>query len=347
MKRKLQKNCEKANEKIMNKVLAILKERSMKAHELSRKQLSTIKIESPKAREALEYYIKNWDDITHPGILSLACEAVGGKLETAIPMQAVMLLLSAAVDVHDDIIDQSKFKNGKPTVFCKFGKETALLIGDALFLKGFIFLYEQSNRFPSETMRKILATIENSFCEFGNAHLREIDFKKKLEISPNEYLRILEGKGATIEVHARIGAIIGRGSDKEIEAIGRYAKILGALIAIREDFIDIFEPVELQNRIKNECLPLPVLYTFDNPKVKETICALGSSPKNPEKLTEKLVKIVFEDKNAQKLIKIMEAFSEEALNSINQLKLKKHLKDELYLLIQGTLEDLQENAYQP
>lgn len=344
MKRKSQKNYEKANEKIMEKVLAILKERSVKAHELVRNQLLTIRIESPQARNALEYYVKNWDDITHPGILSLACEAVGGNLETAIPMQAVMLLLSATIDIHDDIIDQSKFKNGKPTVFGKFGEETALLIGDALFLKGFIFLNEQSKRFPSKTMEKILSTIENSFCEFGNAHLREIDLKKKLEISPKEYLRILERKGATIEVHARIGAIIGRGTDKEIEAIGRYAKILGTLIAIREDFIDIFEPVEMQNRIKNKCLPLPVLYASGNSKVKEIILALGSSPKNSEELTEKLVEIIFEDKNAQKLIKIMEAFSEEALNSINQLKLKKRLKCKLHLLIQGTLEDLQENV---
>ena len=341
MKRKLQRNREKANEKIMSKVLAVLKERSVKAHGLCRKQLLTMKIESPKAREALEYYVKNWNDITHPGILSLACEAVGGKLETAIPMQAVMLLLSAAIDIHDDIIDQSKFKNGKPTVFGKFGEEIALLIGDALFLKGFIVLNEQSNHFPSETMRKILSTIENSFSEFGNAHLREIDFKKKLEISPDEYLYILESKGATIEVHARIGAIIGRGSDEEIEAIGRYAKILGTLIAIREDFIDIFEPVELQNRIKNECLPLPVLYAFGNPKVKEIIVSLGSSSKNSKELTEKLVEIVFEDENAQKLIKIMEAFSEEAVDRINQLKMNEYLRDTLCLLIRGTLEDLQ------
>ena len=341
MNQKKRKSKDTANGKIMEKVLTILKQRSVKALKQARKELLNMDIQSPRAREALEYYAKNWNDITHPGILSLACEAVGGNLETAVPVQVAMLLLSAATDIHDDIIDQSKLKNGKLTVFGKFREETALLIGDALLLKGFILLHNHVKPFPSETVREIFTNIENSFFEFGNAHLSEIDLKEMLEISAAEYLRILERKGSTIEIHARIGATIGGGSNSQIESIGRYGKMLGTLIAIREEFIDVFEPKELQNRIEGKCLPLPILYALNNPKVKEIMLSLSSSPKNYQELTEKLVEVIFEDKKVQKLIEKMQDISEGALASISQLELKKDLKLNLSVLIQGTLEDLQ------
>lgn len=331
----------KANGKIMEKVLAILAQRSAKALKQARKELLTIRlrIQSPRARKALEYYAKNWNDTTHPGILSLACEAVGGNTDIAVPVQVAMLLLSAATDLHDDIIDKSKLKNGKPTVFGKFREEIALLIGDALLLRGFILLQDNVKRFPPEIVREIFSTIENEFFEFGNAHLSEIDFKEMLKFSPEEYFHILEKKGSTIEMHARIGAIIGGGSKSQIEAIGRYGRRLGILIAIREEFIDIFEPEELQNRIEGKYLPLPILYALNNPTVKEIILS-NSSSKNYQELSEKLVEIIFADREVKKLIETMRDISDDALASIDQAKLRKSSKYQLKLLIQGALEDL-------
>jgi geranylgeranyl pyrophosphate synthase len=337
------KNEEKANGKIMEKVLVILAQRSAKALKQARKELLkvSLRIQSPRARKALKYYEKNWNDVTHPGILSLACEAVGGNTEIAIPMQVAMLLLSAATDLHDDIIDRSKLKNGKPTVFGKFREETTLLIGDALLFRGFILLQDYVKRFPPKIAREIFFTIDSNFFEFGNAHLREIDLKETetLEILPDEYFRILERKGSTIEMHARLGAIIGGGSKNQINSLGRYGRQLGTLIAIREEFIDIFEPEELQNRIEGKYLPLPILYALNNPKVKEIMLS-SSQSKNYKELSEKLVEVIFADREVKKLIEKMRNISEDAIARIDQMKLKRNLRYQLSLLVQGAIEDL-------
>ena len=260
-----------SREKLMGKVLEIFRERSTKPLDLARKEILEMNIESQKAREALKYYTKNWDDITHPGILSIACEAVGGNPVDAIPIQVVMLLLAAAIDIHDDIIDQSKIKNGKPTIFGKFGKDMALLVGDALLMKSFTLLYKCEEKFPQKTVSALFDTIENTLFEMGNAHLLEINFKGRLDVIPDEYLKVIEKKAANVEAQTRIGAIIGRSTKNEIEALGKYGRILGILITLREEFIDVFEPEELHNRMKNECLPLPILYAFQNPRVKKKI----------------------------------------------------------------------------
>lgn len=329
-----------SREKLMGKVLEIFRERSTKPLDLARKEILEMNIESQKAREALKYYTKNWDDITHPGILSIACEAVGGNPVDAIPIQVVMLLLAAAIDIHDDIIDQSKIKNGKPTIFGKFGKDMALLVGDALLTKSFTLLYKCEEKFPQKTVSALFDTIENTLFEMGNAHLLEINFKGRLDVIPDEYLKVIEKKAANVEAQTRIGAIIGKSTKNEIEALGKYGRILGVLITLREEFIDVFEPEELHNRMKNECLPLPILYAFQNPRVKKKILKKLAKGKISENTADEIVEIVLSSKEVQKLKGIMQKISEEALDIVYQSP-ELHTKPMLTLLLRATLEDLQ------
>jgi len=329
-----------SREKLMGKVLEIFRERSTKPLDLARKEILEMNIESQKAREALKYYTKNWDDITHPGILSIACEAVGGNPVDAIPIQVVMLLLAAAIDIHDDIIDQSKIKNGKPTIFGKFGKDMALLVGDALLMKSFTLLYKCEEKFPQKTVSALFDTIENTLFEMGNAHLLEIHFKGRLDVIPDEYLKVIEKKAANVEAQTRIGAIIGKSTKNEIEALGKYGRILGILITLREEFIDVFEPEELHNRMKNECLPLPILYAFQNPQVKKKILKKLAKGKISENTADEIVEIVLSSKEVQKLKGIMQKISEEALDIVYQSP-ELYIKPMLTLLLRATLEDLQ------
>jgi geranylgeranyl pyrophosphate synthase len=323
---------------ITDEALTSLRMRSVISLQQARKHVINMDVGSPRAREAFEYYAMNWNDITHPGIIALSCEAMGGTSEIAVPLQVATLLLTAATDIHDDILDQSKTKNGKSTMFGKYGEGLTLLLGDALLLKGFLLLYDCARSFSAHTMRKIMFTVENSFFEFGRAHLFEIDFKQG-QVAPEKYVRVLEGKGSTIELCARLGALAGGASNAQLDIIGRYGRILGTLIAIREEFIDVFEVEELRDRIRNNCLPLPIQYAFHNPEMQKLL--FDSFSTDPERSTEKIVTTVFADENVKKLIMMMEKISQEALNSIDQLKAKRSSKRELRKLIYGTLEGVQ------
>ncbi len=317
--------------------LNLLERKSRRALEKAKKQILSEKIESKKAREALEYYVENWNDTTHPGILALACEAVGGNIKQAEKMQIVMLYLSASMDLHDDILDHTKVKNGKPTVFGKYGKDVALLLGDAMMVKGFTLLHDYKNEIAPNAFKAIINTIKTDFFELGNAHLLEITLKGKVDISPKLFFSILEKKATSIEVHVKIGAIIGGGSSDEIKVLTTYGKILGTLIGLREEFIDIFEPEELKNRMKNEILPVPILYAFKNQETKSKILNILSKPNITEEETSEIVGYIFQDKNVEQLRKYARNLADTALNSISNLK---RSKKNLTLLIKGALEDL-------
>jgi len=325
--------------KLIVQVNRLLVERSKKALEIAKKEILQEKRESKEINDAFKYYAKAWNDVVHPGLISIACEAVGGKADDTTSIQVALLLLTAGFDVHDDIIDESKTKYGKPTVFAKFGKDITLLVGDAFLMKALVLLHELEKQFSTEKMDAIWNTINSLFFELGDAEALEASLKGNINVSPEKCYRILKMKASTAEAHMRIGAIIGGGEQDIVDLIGNYGRTLGILIGIREDFIDIFEPEELQNRIKNECLPLPILYAFKNPQTKKIILNYLSKREISDKDAERIVDTIFEEKSVKMLRNKIERLVEEASDSISSIP-NKMLASQMKILIKGVIEDL-------
>jgi geranylgeranyl pyrophosphate synthase len=320
-------------------VQSILRTRSARSLELARKRILKMNIESSQARRAIRFYAEQWDDIAHPGILALSCEAVGGNIEKAIPLQVATLLLTATMDLHDDIIDQSRIKNGRPTVFGRFGKDITLLIGDAFFLEGFVLLYKNEGGASPGRVRRMIEAIKQAYFEVGNAHLLEVALKGRVETSSETYLNIIEKKAWSIGVHASLGAILGGGTPKEIQALENYGKTLGTLIILREEFVDLFESEELRSRMKNECLPLPLLHAFKDCGLKKKLLTILSKPEISKGDVGQVVRALIDNKVVDEFRKHMQDLSLEATESISFVKNRK-TKSAMKMLIQATLTDI-------
>lgn len=327
------------NDTNIKRVIKELQKRSAKSLRMAKDTVLRMKVESREINEAIKHYIRNWNDYVHPGLMSIACEAVGGNPDEAVPMQVVMLILTAAADIHDDIIDESKTKYRKPTVFGKFSKDIALLVGDAFLLRGMTFLNEIKNQIPEAKANAVWNIIFSRFFELGDAEAIEVSVRGNIDVSPEEYLRILERKASIFEAYMRIGALIGGGDQDAVDLLGNYGKTLGILLSIREDVIDTFEPDELQNRMKNECLPLPILYAFKNPLIKKTILNYLSKPKISNNDAERIVDIVFDEKNVEMLKSKIEDMVEQASENIAVLENEK-LKSQLDTLTRGIADEL-------
>lgn len=329
----------KERQKISEKLVEIFKKRSTGGLELARKTMLAENIESKGISCALEYYTSNWQIFVHPGLFSVACEAAGGGAYKGVVIQAALSMLAAAFDIHDDIIDNSKIKQGKPTVFGKFGREIALLLGDAFLIQGFTMLGKSNTEIPTEQMRKIFETFEKSFFELGNAHALEAGLKGRIDIAPEEYMRILEMKAASAEADMRIGAIFGGGSNDVTEALAKYGKIVGMLATLRDEFVDVYEYKELSQRLKNEYLPLPFLYAFRNATTKKHICNMLSQKRLTKKDFEEISQIVLKTQETDQLKKYMERLAREAHNQLPILK-ESEAKLLLQKLLAALLEDL-------
>jgi geranylgeranyl diphosphate synthase type I len=326
-----------SSNKLMEKVKRLLKKRGTKAYEIAKEEILNEEIKYEPIRDALRYFMQElWHNFQHPALLSLTCESVGGDPEDTTSIGAALVLLTGAADIHDDIIDQSETKGSKPTVLGKFGRDIALLIGDALLLKGFTLLGKACKSLPKKEREMIMKLVREAFFEIGTAEAKETSFRGNWDLPPEEYLDIIKMKAAIADVTARIGAILGDGNLEEINLLGHYGRTLGILMTIRDDFIDLFEPDELRNRVQNECLPLPILYAFRNTRKKREIVQLFKS-ELAEQETRVILNLVIDTKEVQELKEYMQLLIRKEEDSLSYMKRNKNT---LHLLLRSILEDL-------
>jgi len=329
----------KKSQKKSGMLVEELKRRSSKALELARKTILAEKTECGKVLEALEYYTSHWNDFTHPGFFSVACEAVGADPDSVLPVEAAITMMAAAFDIHDDLIDKSKAKHGVPTVFGKFGKDIALLLGDAFLIEGFTLFDESIAELPRGKMKEALETFKMALFELGNAHALELDMKLRGEVLPDAYMRVLEMKASSIEADMRIGALVGGGTKEEIETLAEFGRILGMLATLREEFIDVFEVEELENRVHSECLPIPILYAMEDRESGRKIEKLLAKQGMTSKDIDRLVDIVFKSKSVIRLKKKMQDLVAQSFHLVSEIHNENSTKL-LRNLAECALEDL-------
>jgi len=323
-------------EEAMKQVRKIFKKRGTKALEMARKEILREKIECKEAREALNYFMtKYWQDLARPSLMSLACEAVGGNPELTTSIAVPMILISGAIDIHDDIIDQSKVKDGRRTVQGKFGRDIALLAGDALLFKGLTLLKEAGRKgIPARKMRTIVSLINKIFFELGDAEALELQFRGRLDVAPQDYLRVIRMKGADVEAYTRISAVLGDASKKEVESLADYGRLLGMLAILNDDVVDMTDSKELIHRIKYECLPLPMLYVLHDSKKKSSISSILLKKRINEKDAKLILEITKKAGGFTQTTKLVQKLVEEGCS---KLKLLRFNRKELTLLIRSML----------
>lgn len=322
-------------EQAIKQIQKIFKKRGTKALEMARKEILQEKIECKEAKEALTYFMMEyWHDLVRPALLSIVCEAVGGDPDATTSIAVPMILISGAIDIHDDIIDQSKRKDGRPTVYGKFGKDIALLVGDALLFKGFTLLHQTCRQISIDKMTSILDIMRSMFFELGDAEALELQFRGRIDVKPEEYLRVVKKKAADAEAYMRISAILGDGSEKEIEALGKYGRFFGMLAILRDDIIDMMDPDEIIQRIRYESLPLPLLYGLQDSKVKAAISSILLKRKKTKKDIESVYEFTKKVRALEKTERTMQDLVEEGVRS---LRILEDRGAELKLLIRFTL----------
>jgi geranylgeranyl pyrophosphate synthase len=325
--------------KMGKRVVADLKKRSKKGLDFAKQILQAEKINYPKLHEALEHYIAHWNDFTHPGLFSIACEAVGGEPDDFVPTQAAIAMMAAAFDVHDDIIDKSKVKNKIPTVYGKFGTEMALLLGNAFLIGGFKLFVDSSMMLPKEKGNGAVTTLKRRLFEVGNGHALEIGLREKKNVDITEFLEIIKMKAAGIEADMHLGALFGGGEEVEVEVLAKLGRILGTLVLLREEFIDVFDIEELCQRISVKDLPPPIVFAMQDPKAKRQVMKIISKAKITESDVAELVEVTLAAMPIVKLKEEMRCLIQEGKNLTGEL-LRIKLQNRLQIILSCMLEDL-------
>ncbi len=170
-----------------------------------------------------------------PALLVLAHHAIdkGERPESVIRMATVMEMLHTATLVHDDIIDNADIRRNRPSVNARFGNQTAVLMGDWLYMSAF----ETTTLERSLDIIDILTRLTRKMTEGELIQLTRIG---RLDISENEYFDILKRKTAYLfSSCCEVGAILGGANAEEREALRAYGMDLGIAFQLSDDILDL------------------------------------------------------------------------------------------------------------
>ena len=169
-----------------------------------------------------------------PALTILAAYAVGGdgSRYNVIRMATVMEFLHTATLVHDDIIDGADTRRNRPTVNALYGNETAVLMGDWLYMSAF----ETSLAERSLPILDILTRVTRKMTE---GELLQLTTLGRTDITEQQYLDVIQRKTAYLfSACCEVGAILGGASEEEQRALADYGMNLGMTFQLTDDLLD-------------------------------------------------------------------------------------------------------------
>ena len=167
-----------------------------------------------------------------PALVLLAARCGIYDLDRLTPAAMAVELTHAATLVHDDVIDRSPVRRGRPTVAASLGDEPAIVIGDFYFAKA----YEHAARTDSTEVVGVLARTVMEICA-GEVRQQAIRYRYSTDI--DEYLRRIEAKTATLlAACCDIGAVLAGVSSAQRSELHSYGRLLGLAFQIADDVLD-------------------------------------------------------------------------------------------------------------
>ena len=215
----------------------------------------------------------------------LACEAVGGVPENTIPLGVSLEYMHNSTLIHDDIIDNDKWRRGLPSTHEKFGLPHAIIAGDALIGETYRMLsYMAPPELKAVTYKEIIRAIADAAKNFYEGEAMDIEFANRFDVSIPEYMVMIEKKtGQLYWVAGKCGALIGKGSDKEVENLAEYGKLFGLMFQIKDDLLNILTDQTTLGKQK---------IGSDIPNGKRTLMVIHSLTQINRRTRERLLQIL-------------------------------------------------------
>lgn len=177
-----------------------------------------------------------------PAVCLLAAEAVGGDRSRALPAAAAVELLHSFSLIHDDIQDRSDERHHRPTVWRLFGEAQAIDAGDAMLAAAELALLRAEERsVPAATVLRGVRLLNEACLRLAEGQHLDISFEGKLDVSADEYFRMVGGKtAAVLGCSFELGALFGSDDPKLAEGYGRVGFALGVAFQIQDDILGIW-----------------------------------------------------------------------------------------------------------
>jgi len=244
------------------------------------------------ANVPIYYFISSDGKLVRPQLLLAACNMFGGDLDVALNPAFGIQMFHNFTLVHDDIMDNSDVRRGRPSVHKKYSVNNAIISGDLMM----IYAYDYLSKVHESQIREVFTNFNNTAGKIIEGQQMDIDFETRMDVGEEEYIKMIGYKTSVLLAEsARIGGIISNTTDVNKELIYNFGLNLGLSFQIKDDWLDAFGAGEkfgkkiggdiLQNK---KSMLFVKAWELGDEKAKEKIKALMSHEDENEKIQHML-----------------------------------------------------------
>jgi geranylgeranyl pyrophosphate synthase len=210
--------------------------------------LPSIAAAPEKIHQAIRWSVFAGGKRFRPVLLLAVGQAFEAPVEDLIRTSCAFEMVHTYSLIHDDLpaMDDDDLRRGRPTCHVRFDEATAILAGDALQTLAFKTIAED-DRVEAQTRIALISELARAAATpEGMVAGQALDMEAETrQVNGSQLEEIHRLKtGALIVAAARCGAIIGRASYSELEAVTSYGSQLGLLFQITDDFLDVTATAE-------------------------------------------------------------------------------------------------------
>jgi len=215
-----------------------------------------------------KYIIRHKGKGLRPLLVILSSKLAGNPNNNTYIVASLIEILHTATLVHDDVVDNSNIRRNFPAINAIWKNKISVLMGDYLLAKSLI----SATRTGSMEIMNLLAETSR---RLSQGELFQIEKSRKLDITEEEYFRLISDKtAALISACTELGAITVNTSEEKQTALKLYGENLGIAFQIKDDILDYEGKQKILGKpvgadIKEKKITLPLILAMKKAKAKD------------------------------------------------------------------------------
>jgi len=187
---------------------------------------------APRIPEVTAHLVEAGGKRLRPMLTLAAARMCGYEGDNHVKLAATVEFIHTATLLHDDVVDESDKRRGRPTANLLWDNKSSVLVGDYLFARSFQLMTETDNI-------RVLRILSDAAATIAEGEVLQMTAAQDLRTSEDIYLQVVRGKTAALfSAATEVGGVIADMDEARIKALFDYGDALGIAFQMVDDLLD-------------------------------------------------------------------------------------------------------------
>jgi octaprenyl-diphosphate synthase len=187
---------------------------------------------APRIPQVTAHLIDAGGKRLRPMLTLAAADLCGYAGEYDVHLATTVEFIHTATLLHDDVVDESAQRRGRPTANLMWDNKSSVLVGDYLFSRAFQMMVEPGSL-------RVLSILANASATIAEGEVLQLSAAQDLATDEIVYLKVVRGKTAALfSAATEVGGVIADAPEAQVKALFDYGDALGISFQIVDDLLD-------------------------------------------------------------------------------------------------------------